>query len=396
MIAYDPYDREQMRDPYPVYRELRDAAPAYRLEKYDAWVLSRFEDIARASMDREHYSATAGIATGNLLRKMLVTDSSSFMSMDPPRHTALRRVVSPTFRPSAVAELEATIRERVALHARGLAQGQSFDVVRDLASRVSGDVACLVAGIPLEDRERLMELVEVFEPFFHDVPPPGAEAIRTQDAAGGELMAYALDLVARRRRSGGRKGDVLGRLLEAEFEGRALDDLAIAGNLVPLFIGGLETLPKHFGSLVYWLHHFPEQRELVARNASLRANAVEEALRFDSPAPLLGRRIVKGVEWHGQRMEPGQAILFLFQSGNRDERAIEDPDRFDVRRRSIRHLAFGTGIHSCIGLHYARLESRLMLDEILDRAPGYEVDLARAERGVLAGMHGYRSLPISF
>ena len=119
-------------------------------------------------------------------------------------------------------------------------------------------------------------------------------------------------------------------------------------------------------------------------------------MRFDCPAPLLGRRIVKPVEWHGEPMQPGQAIMLLFQSGNRDERAIEDPDRFDVRRQRVRNLAFGTGIHSCLGLHFARLESRLMLEEILERAPHYEVDAERAVRGVLAGMHGYRSLPISF
>lgn len=103
-------------------------------------------------------------------------------------------------------------------------------------------------------------------------------------------------------------------------------------------------------------------------------------MRFDSPALPLGRRIVKRVEWHGRRMESGQAILFAFQSGNRDERVIEEPDRFEVRRGSIRHLAFGSGIHACIGLHYARLESRLMLDQILERAPEYEIARARRAR----------------
>jgi cytochrome P450 len=166
----------------------------------------------------------------------------------------------------------------------------------------------------------------------------------------------------------------------------------VAQNALPLFIGGMETFPKHFGSLLHWLHAFPPQRAKVVADPALAANAVEEAMRFDAPAPMLGRRVVKPVEWHGHTFQPGQPVMFLFQAANRDERVFERPDEFDVERTIKQQIAFGTGIHVCLGMHVARMESCMMLEWLLSQAPDYTVD--GAERGLLAGMHGFRRLAI--
>lgn len=397
-VVYDPYDREQMKDPWPVYRRLRDEAPAYYMAKYDAWVLSRFEDIQQAALDREHYTATQGIATGNLLQKQLVPDSASFMSMDPPRHTEYRKAVSSLFRPSTIAKaMPAFVAARIEHHGGRLLANGSIDAVKELALPVATEVSAHVVGIPIEDSHALVSQVEQFEPYFHDVPPgAAAQAARSDSAAGAvDLLGYLMKVVAEHRRRGPSPDNIIGLLMLAEMDGGRLDDQAIAENALPLFIGGLETLPKHFGSLLYWLDVFPGQRRKLVANRALLGNAVEEAMRFDAPAPLLGRRVIKPVQWHGHTFQPGQAVMFLFQAANRDERVFERPEEFDIEREIKQQIAFGTGIHVCLGQHTARLESRMLLEWLLDRAPQYRVDVARAERGLLAGMHGFRSLPVA-
>jgi len=395
MLYYDPYDRELMKNPWAVYRRLRDEAPAYYMEKYDAWVLSRFEDIQKAAMDREHYTAGAGIATGNLLQKRLMPDASALMSMDPPQHTDYRKLMSPAFRQSLVqSRIPAFVSARIAHYGAALLERGEFDAVKELALPVATDVAAHLAGIPLEDGPMLVKWVEVFEPFFHDVPPQGEQSTATAETAGGGLMDYFVKLVAHHRKMGPSPDNVIGLLLLADFDGQRLDDLAVAQNALPLFIGGMETFPKHFGSLLYWLHAFAQQRAKVVANPAQAGNAVEEAMRYDAPAPMLGRRVVKPVQWHGHTLQPGQAVMFLFQAANRDERMFERPDEFDVERAIKQQIAFGTGIHVCLGMHVARLESRMLLEWLLSQAPDYTVRSARAERGLLAGMHGFRRLPI--
>lgn len=398
MLHYDPYDRELMKNPWPTYRRLRDEAPAYYMPRYDAWVLSRFADVQQASMDREHYTAAAGIATGNLLQKLLMPDASALMSMDPPQHTDYRKLIAPVFRQSQVlARLPDFVASRIAHYGPALRARGRFDAVKEFALPIATDVAAQLAGIPLEDGPQLAKWVEVFEPYFHDIPPPAAQtAVATSaEAAGGELMGYFLQHVARHRRQGPTPDSVIGLLLLAEVDGRRLDDLAVAQNALPIFIGGMETFPKHFGSLLYWLQAFPAQRARLLADPALCGQAVEEAMRYDAPAPLLGRRVTRAVQWHGQTLQPGQAVMFLYQAANRDERVFERPDEFDVTRQIRQQIAFGTGIHVCLGMHVARLESRMMLEWLLAQAPDYRVDPAGAERGLLAGMHGFRRLPVS-
>ncbi|MCR4468600.1 cytochrome P450 [Burkholderia sp. SCN-KJ] len=395
MVYYDPYDRELMKNPWDAYRQLRDEAPAYFMEKYDAWVLSRFDDIQKASLDRENYTAKAGIATGNLLQKRLIPDSSTFMSMDPPEHTGFRKAVASAFRPTEVqARLPAFIAERIETYGAPLLSQREFDAVKAFALPVATDVAAHLTGIPLEDGPMLVKWVEVFEPFFHDIPPQGTSdtSATSADAAGGQLIDYFLRLVDRHRKQGPSPENVIGMLLLADIDGHRLDDLTVAQNALPLFIGGMETFPKHFGSLLYWLAEFPEQRAKVASNRALCGKAVEEAMRFDAPAPMLGRRAVNAVTWHGHTIQPGQAVMFLYQAANRDDRIFERPDEFDVERSSIPQVAFGSGIHVCLGMHAARIESRMMLEWLLSHAHDYKVDKTRAVRGLLAGMHGFRSL----
>ena len=161
-----------------------------------------------------------------------------------------------------------------------------------------------------------------------------------------------------------------------------------------VLIGGVDTVPKHFGSLTYWLARHEDQRAQCAADTALLPQAVNETLRYDAPTHILGRRALRNSEWHGETIREGQGVLLLYASGNRDEREFEDPDRFDIRRNSQRMVTFGFGIHLCLGMHTARLESRLMLERLLARAPEYEVDWAKVEKCKTAGLHGFAAVPI--
>ena len=159
-------------------------------------------------------------------------------------------------------------------------------------------------------------------------------------------------------------------------------------------IGGAETFPKVFAGGVVELDAWRDQRTLLLEDASLAANAVEEMGRHQNPLQMLGRTVVRDVELHGEKLRPGQAVMFLYASANRDEREFDEPDTFDVRRQSPRVLTFGHGTHACLGIHVAKAEGRIGLTELLARAPEYELDLAGAVKHRTEFVQGYESLPV--
>jgi cytochrome P450 len=163
-----------------------------------------------------------------------------------------------------------------------------------------------------------------------------------------------------------------------------------------LIIGGAETFPKVFSNGVYRLHQHPDQRAELAAHPRDIPDAFIEILRYDMPTQFLGRMLKQDHELHGEKLLEGQPVLFLYPSANRDEREFPDPDRFDVKRRPPRILSFGHGIHSCIGLHFAKLEGRLCFETILRHLPGYEVVEDRLERLRTEFVQGFAAMPVRF
>jgi cytochrome P450 len=187
---------------------------------------------------------------------------------------------------------------------------------------------------------------------------------------------------------------VVDRLLEARVGGRALSDLEIASHLQTLVIGGTETTPKVVAAALLRLHQSPSQRAAVQEGRARASDAFEEALRLDSPTQFMARTLARDRELDGKRMRAGQGVLLLYASANRDEREFPEPERFDVLRRPKRMLGFGHGAHLCLGLHVARLEARIVLEEVLARAPRYAVDEAGVVRVASDQMRGIASLPL--
>lgn len=389
MIRYDPFAPEVMEDPHPIYARLREEAPCYHIEKWDAYALSRFEDIWQASMDAENYTTVFGTTSSQLLTRVQ-PPSPMINLMDPPQHTRLRSRIARFFTPGTVRRLEPRIQQFVDEAFAPFLDGEEGDLFNDFAAKVSVKVACLANGFPMEDAEMLNRLVWRFfarEEGVEGITPDGL-------AAMGEMFAYFADLIRARRKKGISDGSVIDVLLEVEIDGRRFSDEECGSHLSMFLIGGSETFPKVFSSAIHRLWQHPDQRARCARDFALIPGAFQETLRYDMPTQFLMRTLERDVTLHGVTMRAGRPVLFLYPSANRDPREFERPDEFDIDRRPPRILSFGHGIHACIGQHFARLEGRLCLEKVLRHMPEYEVQEDRLRRIRTEFVQGWESMPV--
>lgn len=391
MIEYNPFSPEVIENPHAIYARLREAAPCYYIRDWDAWALSRFEDIWNASMDAQHLTATRGTTTAQLITKVQPVTPMINM-MDPPSHTQLRSRIAKFFTPGAVRQLRARIAEIADDALKPLLDRPGADVFNEFAAKVSVQVACLANGFPMEDAEMLNRMVWRF--FSREEGRDGM----TEDglAAMYELAGYFSDLVTRRRKAGVVDGSVCDVVLDVEVAGRRFTDEEAGSHLSMFLIGGAETFPKVFSSAVHRLWQHPEQRARCAADASRIPGAFAEVLRYDMPTQFLMRSVEQEHEIQGERLRPGQALLMLYPSANRDPREFADPDRFDIDRRPARILTFGHGIHSCIGQHFARMEGVVCLEKFLVFAPNYEVEEQQLRRIRTEFVQGWEAMPVRF
>lgn len=390
MVQYDPFSAAVMEDPYPTYARLRAEAPIYKLEKYDAWALSCFDDVWTLSSEPS-LSAASGTTPSQVLTKVQpVTPMLNLM--DPPDHTKLRVELRRFLQPKAIARFEPIAREIVTHCLDQALPAGHIDVLGDFGMRLSVQMACGAVGIPLEDAGLMVSLVNRF--FGRE---PGVEGMTADGlAAAGDLIEYFMKLVETRERNGDTADDVVNKFRHVEIGGRKLGPEEIASHLSMLIIGGSETFPKTLANVMRRLAEHPEQRAWLRANPDAIPDAFREGLRFDMPTQFLCRTVTKPLEVRGQRLEPGQGVLFLYASANRDAREFADPDAFDIQRRPVRILSFGAGIHACIGLHVAQMEARVCLEEVLGRMPDWEVDWKRSERLRTEFVQGFAKLTVAF
>lgn len=390
LIEYDPFSDAVIANPQLAYARLRAEAPVYYLQKYDAWALSRFEDIWACSSDPRFSTARGTTPAQVLTRDQPVTPMLNVM--DPPRHSELRAAIRKCFLPRYLRSIEPL--------ADGLFDGLidsviekgECDVVRDLGSKFSVAIACKAIGLPIEDGPYLNQLVMRF--FHHE---PGEEGMTSDGIdALGEMTDYCVEEVRALRKCPVEEAQAVNALIAFRDEGRSFGDEEIASHLTMLIIGGSETFPKTLANGIVRLWEYPDQRAMLANDPSGIPAAYNEILRYDMPTQFLCRTLTSDVELRGQTLREGQGVLFLYASANHDEAEFERPEIFDIRRSASRILSFGAGTHACLGTHVARLEGRLSLTKILARMPGYEVDLAGAVKFRTEFVQGYASLPIRF
>jgi len=384
---YDPYSHELHDDPYPVYRTLRDEHPLYYCEARGVWVLSRFDDVWDAVHDPATFCSGQGVFPGmgeynpdQMLPVMIM--------MDPPRHTQLRSLVNRAFTRRRIADREEAIRGIARDLVEALADAGGGDLVEDLAKPLPTIVIADLLGVPREDRKAFRHWSDQL---VQDNPDDPAAATRAMEG-GASLIAYFADLIAERRRSP--RDDLLTALITAEIDEKGLSEDELFGMCVLLLVAGNETTTNLVSNSAVLFAQHPEQWRAIAADVSLLPGAIEECLRFDSPVQALARTLTRTVEIHGQTMEEGEKVLLVYGSANRDEREFSEPDDFDIERTVDRQLAFGHGIHFCLGAPLARLEAQIAYSELLRRSPEWTVtgDPERMHSGPIRGLS---RLPVS-
>jgi len=393
MVDYNPFMDEIIEgDAHPIYKQMRAESPVHYIEEFDAWFLFKFDDIWRSGANFKQLSAAEGTTPGHLLLQD-TPPSLSFTQMDPPKHSHYRAAVSSHFKPGAVKKL---IEEKIRAHAKefvdGFIERGEADLVADYALRISVRSASLVGGLPIEEADTMSGWVnELFE------RRKGHRGMTEEgQQAGKDMFFFFLDYVKKMRKNQDKATGLLHTMLVGEIEGKQMSDFEVASTLSLALVGGTDTFPKALGSTFIRLCQNPDQRAEVAADLSLCQDAFLEALRIDTPTQMLGRTVVADIEYRGHTAKPGQKVMFVFPSGDRDEDEFERPDVYDIKRRPQRIVAFGQGVHMCMGKHVAILEAKIALEEILKRIPNYEVIEDQCERTKTEFVQGPVRLPIRF
>jgi cytochrome P450 len=390
VIGYDPYIDEVLDDPHAAYRRLRDVAPALYLEQYNAWFLSRFDYVWEA-LQRPELSVVQGISPSQLLLGA-PADPRMPSQMDPPRHTAVRRILSDGhFKPKRVVDIEHDVRDAARARLGAAHPGASFDAVRDYAAPVAMITACQLCGFPPSDAPMHIRWVNKF---FHRRPGQRGETERAAEA-GQELYGYVQEHLRQVHAHPETMSALTATLLTTPVDGEVMSDDAVVSSLVNLLIAAADTFPKVFGATLVALSEHPADRAAVVHDHRLLLDAFHEALRLDTPTQFQGRTVTAPFEIDGHRFEPAQRVCLLFASANRDPREFADPDSFMLKRRPRRMVGFGHGIHVCLGMHLARMEAQVTLDEFLERLPDYQIDMDRARYARTEYVRGWLRLPVS-
>lgn len=388
-LRYDPFDPTVQDDPYPVYAQLRATQPVHWCAPRDCWVLSRYDDVSAALQDPHTFSSAQGIfpaqgfdLAGAFLPMMIM--------MDPPRHDLLRRVVAKAFTPRRIALLDTPVQQMAAEMAERLVGAGGGDVVRELSGPLPAMVIADLLGVPREDREQFKVWSTALVTTDLDAPEP----LKSNLQAAAALYEYFSHFLTERRSRP--RQDLMSALVAAEVEGRHLTEDELLGFCLLLLVAGHETTTNLISNTIAVLAERPQATERLARDPSLLPAAVAEMLRFDSPVQGLSRTLTSDVHLHGVQMHAGQTVLLLFGSANRDDSAFPYADRFDIDRTVDRQLAFGRGIHFCLGAALAQLETRTVFDELLRRTRSWQLDAAAPPVRLRSGpIRGYSSLTIS-
>ena len=389
---YDPFDFEIDADPYPTWRRLREEAPLYRNERYDFYALSRFDDVAAAFKDWRTYSSAKGTVL-EIIKSGFDVPPGVIIFEDPPVHDYHRGLVARVFTPKKMNALEAKLREFCARSLDPLVGTGRFDFIADLGAQVPMRAIGMLLGIPEQDQTTLRDLVDDSLK-LDDGTMPDFTYERSGDVSSTDFLREYI-----RWRADNPTDDLMTELLHAEFEDetgtlRRLTRGEIM-NFVSLLNGaGNETTTRLIGWTGKLLAEHPDQRRALVEDRRLIPAAIEEILRYETPSPVQARWVTADVEHHGQTVPAGSVMLLLNGAANRDDRKFADGDTFDIGRTIDFHLAFGYGIHFCLGAALARIEGRVALDEVLKRWPEWDVDWDNAVQARTSTVRGWESLPV--
>lgn len=375
-------------NPFPMYAALRSTGGILHLAEQNVWNIFRYADVKTVLSDYERFS-NSHLRDGQVI-------VPSLLGTDPPRHTQLRGLVQKAFTPKAIEAMEpriAQLTDELLERVRG--QG-NMDLVADLGAPLPVMVIAEMLGIPTEDRVQFKhwsdELVAASDRVLMG---PDADLMEVTGAAMQEMLAYFGEIIDQRRHSPG--NDLISGLIVAEIDGERLSREDLLNFCWLLLVAGNETTTNLLSNAIITLLEHPEAMAELLADPTLIPRAIEEVLRYRSPVQAMFRTAAQDVEIAGQQVKAGSMVIAWIGSANRDETVFPDADRFDIRRDPNPHIAFGHGIHFCLGAPLARLEARVVLPALLERLP----NLRRASDEPLQPVsgfivHGVTSLPLRF
>ena len=399
-FSYSPFDPAVMADPRPYYRTLRDHHPVYYVEELDTFALSRFADVWDVLAVND---GTFVASEGTLPAAAVLANRNDGPVADPPLHPLpfhanfdaplyddIRRCTASQFRPKSVAAWQDRIRELANERLDELLPRGSFDLTQDYGGIVAASVVCELVGLPTESAADVLATVNA-----GSLAEPGS-GVEVANARPGYLE-YLIPVVQQvRTGTFGRPLPIVDKLLEYRLpDGSALSDTEVAVQMLGVFIGGTETVPKIVAHGLWELSRHRDQLAAVRDDPAANVPvAREEIIRYCAPAQWFARTVRRPFTIHDTTFLPGQRIITLLASANRDEREFDEPEAFRWDRPVPRSLAFGRGQHFCLGYHMARLEIAVLLQEWLRRVPDYRIDEANALRPPSSFQWGWNSIPV--
>jgi len=373
--------------PQSMYDMLREHAPVLKVEQ-GGTIIARHEDVEFALRNADVFSSDMeAVSIGNV--RPLIP-----LQVNPPEHVKFRRLLDPLFAPKQVALLEADVRKLSNQLIDDFIDSGECEFNRAFAIPLPCTVFLRLLGLPLEDLDLFLELKDnIIRPNGEAAQIPEAEFTRIQAETGQRIYAYFDKMLDAREQQP--QDDMLTGFLEAEVDGHRLTREDILDICYLFLLAGLDTVTASVGCMVSYLAQHPEQRQRLVDDPSQIPGAVEELLRWETPVPGVPRVVTKDIELSGERLEPGERVTVLIGSANIDDRGFPEPADIDFGRPANRHLAFGGGVHRCLGSHLARLELRVALEQLHERIPDYAIKPGEAPKYSM-GIRAVEYLPLVF
>jgi len=393
-IEFNPMDPEFIEDPYPTYHLLRSEDPVHH-NPLGFWVLTRYDDVVAALRDprlvKEPIAAFVAARTG----APAPAGGLSMLDRDPPDHTRLRGLVNKAFTPRVVEKLRPDIQDIVDSLLAKAQDTHSMDLMEDFAFPIPVIVICQMLGVPVEDRERFKHWgFDIARGLDSIMLPPDSDVVRRSTQARQELAEYFRQLIAQRRRSP--REDLLSALIAAEEAGDKLSETELLATCVLLLVAGHETTVNLIGNGTLALLRHPEQLRRLREDPTLIQTAIEELLRYDGPVQRTARIPSEDVTFAGRTIPKGDMVLPFIGAADRDPAQFPEPDRLDLGRTDNRHIAFGWGIHFCIGAPLARVEGQIAISSLVQKLPKLALAIEKPEHRLSLTLRGLKTLPVSF
>jgi cytochrome P450 len=378
---------------HPYFRRLRRDAPLHHCRESmfgPYWSVTRYKDIMTVEVNHKVFSSSSQFGGITIRDRAKELELPMFIAMDPPKHDIQRQAVQPIVAPGNLAKLEGIIRQRVCTILDGLPRNEAFNWVDKVSIELTVQMLATLFDFPQEDRR----LLSHWSDCATALPMPGGliENEEQREAKFKEMAAYFIGLW-NQRVNAEPKPDLISMLAHAEAT-RNMPPREFMGNLVLLIVGGNDTTRNSISGGVWFFHQNPGEYAKLKANPALVESAVPEIIRYQTPLSHMRRTAVADFEMHGQTIRAGDKVIMWYLSGNRDEEAIEEPERFIIdRARPRQHLSFGFGIHRCVGNRLAEMQLRILWEEILKRDLKIEV-LGPPKRVLSAFVHGITELPV--